>query len=146
MMNLLPKTMLWYDRVSSLYKKSCEEIIGQKLSLGGLRIQVITRIWPKNDVPDQSLYKHDKNRINPASRLFTKQPDIDRAMSLVKEAKIEVCKAVILNYHLNLQFYFSKFLDLSPRDVIDLIMWNIFFVFFSCLPAENNNKYSIFDC
>ena len=100
-MNLLPKTMLWYDRVSSLYKKSCEEIIGQKLSLDGLRIQVITRIWPKNDVPDQSLYKNDKNRINPASRLFTKQPDIDRAMSLVKEAKIEVCKAVILNYYLN---------------------------------------------
>lgn len=98
MMNLLPKTMLWYDRVSSLYKKSCEEIIGQKLSLDGLRIQVITRIWPKNDVPDQSLYKNDKNRINPASRLFTKQPDIDRAMSLVKEAKIEVLQAMPFDY------------------------------------------------
>ena len=91
--------MLWYDRVSSLYKKSCEELIGQKISLDGLRIQVITRIWPKNDVPNQSLYKNDKSRINPASRLFTKQPDIDRAMSLIKEAKIEVCKAFILNYH-----------------------------------------------
>ena len=94
-MNLLPKTILWYERVSFLYKKSCEEIIGQKLSLDRLRLQVITRIWPQNDVPDQSLYKNDKNRINPASRLFTKQPDIDRAMSLVKEAKIKVCHNMI---------------------------------------------------
>ena len=90
--------MLWYDRVSSLYKKSCEELIGQKISLDGLRIQVITRIWPKNDVPNQSLYKNDKSRINPASRLFTKQPDIDRAMSLVKEAKIEVLQAMPFDY------------------------------------------------
>ena len=82
--------MLWYERVSSLYQKSCEEIIGKKLTFDGLKLEQKSRIWPKKGLPDQSLYKNDPNRLNPKSRLFTRQPDIDHAMSLIKEAKIEV--------------------------------------------------------
>ena len=94
MVKLLPKTMLWYERVSLLYQKSCEDIIGQKLTLNDLKIQESvppnTRKWPSKPPPNQSLYKNDPNRLNPKARIFTRQPDIDRAMSLVNEAKIEV--------------------------------------------------------
>jgi len=92
---LLPKTMLWYDRVSLLYQKCCEDIIGNKLTLNGLKIEKsVPRHWPSKAPPNQSLYKNDPNRLNPKARIFTRQPDIDRAMSLINDAKIEVLEAV----------------------------------------------------
>ena len=95
MINLLPKTMLWYDRVSLLYQKCCEDIIGNKLTLNGLKIEKsVPRHWPSKAPPNQSLYKNDPNRLNPKARIFTRQPDIDRAMSLINDAKIEVLEAV----------------------------------------------------
>jgi len=99
MMDLLPKTSLWYDRVSLLYQKSCEDIIGKKMTLTSLKIEEsVPRNWPSNAPPDQSLYKNDPSRLNPKSRIFTRQPDIDRAMSLVNEAKIEALEAVPFDY------------------------------------------------
>ena len=93
MKKLLPKTMLWYDRVSLISNQSCEEIIGRKITLDGLKIRdtiPVTRCWPSKTPPDQSLYKNDPNRLNPKARIFTRQPDIDRAMTLVEDAKIKV--------------------------------------------------------
>ena len=46
--------------------------------------------WPQN-VPNQSLYKSDPKRRNPNARIFTRQPDIERAMAQVFEvSKLEV--------------------------------------------------------
>ena len=37
------------------------------------------------------LYKSDPKRVNPSARIFTRQPDIDRAMEAISEAtSIEV--------------------------------------------------------
>ena len=94
MKGLLPNTMQWYDRVSLISQQSCEVIIGRKITLDGLKIRdpmpVVTRLWPSKPPPDQSLYKNDPNRLNPKARIFTRQPDIDRAMTLIEDAKIEV--------------------------------------------------------
>ena len=57
---------------------------------GGDLMKNIDFEWPQN-VPNQSLYKSDPKRRNPNARIFTRQPDIERAMDQVFEvSKLEV--------------------------------------------------------
>ena len=68
MLNLLPKTLLWYDRVSLLYQKCCEDIIGKKLTLNGLKIEKsVPRHWPSKEKHSQS-FKHGSTSIARAQK------------------------------------------------------------------------------
>ena len=87
MKNLLPKSFAWYQRVSEKSLQSCESTIITGKSMKTLNLEFV---WPKVEVPNHSLYKCDPKRLNPSARIFTRQPDIDRAMEAVSEAGIEV--------------------------------------------------------
>lgn len=86
MTELLPKTLQWYDRCLQIYNQHLQDTIG-------LKTVKLSHQWQldMSQVPNQSLYKCDPKRLNPSARIFTRQPDIDRAMASVAEAGIEVC-------------------------------------------------------
>jgi len=91
---LCPKSYAWFQRVSqSGSQSSCKEVIAlpcpPTVSKMNLKLK-----WPKEEVPNYSLYKSDPKRVNPSARIFTRQPDIDRAMEAISEAtSIEVLEA-----------------------------------------------------
>ena len=67
------------------------------------------------DLPEQSLYKSDPKRLNPNSRIFTRQPDIDRAMDSVSEADIGVSLSILRlgskkMYFIEIDGFFNSFL------------------------------------
>ena len=85
---LCPKSYAWFQRVSQESQPSCKEVIAlsPKVSQMNLKLK-----WPQEAVPNYSLYKSDPKRLNPSARIFTRQPDIDRAMEAISEASaIEV--------------------------------------------------------
>ena len=73
--------------MSQKHFSSLDETASSDGEAGGLLIDLE---WPQN-VPNQSLYKSDPKRRNPNARIFTRQPDIERAMAQVFEvSKLEV--------------------------------------------------------
>ena len=83
---LLPRSFAWYLRVSETSLQSCVNEIREMTA----EKNYVKLKWPKVQVPNQSLYKSDPKRLNPSARIFTRQPDIERAMEAVSEAGIEV--------------------------------------------------------
>lgn len=93
---VLPKTMAWYNRViiEEGALENCQDVIaadGNGSHLVAEQWQTIQLECPQ--VSNQSLYKSDPRRTNPRARVFTRQPDIDRALAAVQESpNIEVHK------------------------------------------------------
>ena len=87
---LLPNTMKWYIKMGQ--EKSAGKIAGNLvLEVPKLSVSVTNSNFGSFSlphVPEQSLYKSDPTRINPASRIFTKSHKINRAMSWFQDSKI----------------------------------------------------------
>ena len=89
---LMPKTYAWFNRVNNEIEnatQSCRQIVlaASRLIVSteeAIHINNVDLEWPQN-VPNQSLYKSDRTRRNPNARIFTRQPDIDKAMAQVFE-------------------------------------------------------------
>ena len=118
---LCPKSYAWFQRVSSQESQpSCKEVIAlpcpPTVSKMNLKLK-----WPKEEVPNYSLYKSDPKRVNPSARIFTRQPDIDRAMEAISEApSIEVR-------------YKRLYYPLAYNQQVGFLLINVPMVNFTCL-------------
>lgn len=85
--HLLPNTCQWYNR-----------ILAEQDSFGTASSSVfqVVEYLPKDEklelpkVTNQSLYKSDPKRRNPAARIYTRQPDIDRVFAAVQESNLDI--------------------------------------------------------
>uniref|UniRef100_A0A2A4ISK8 GST C-terminal domain-containing protein n=1 Tax=Heliothis virescens TaxID=7102 RepID=A0A2A4ISK8_HELVI len=80
--SLLPFTYKWYKNLSALTKiQECFLTYMSEFNLKPLSHENIT--MPTSE--DVSLYKRDPKRHNPKKRMFTKEEDIEKALSFVTE-------------------------------------------------------------
>ncbi|XP_008544151.1 glutathione S-transferase C-terminal domain-containing protein homolog [Microplitis demolitor] len=80
---LLPLTAKWYERMSSDQLIKC-------LNLIELQSTPSNRNYSLPIVSDYSLYKSDKKRYKPRSRIYTRQDDIENSLALVKNMEIDI--------------------------------------------------------
>lgn len=133
---LCPKSYAWFQRVSSQESQpSCKEVIAlpcpPTVSKMNLKLK-----WPKEEVPNYSLYKSDPKRVNPSARIFTRQPDIDRAMEAISEAaSIEVR-------------YKRLYYPLAYNQQVGFLLINVPMVNFTCLKITKKfqKKNTVFFC
>jgi hypothetical protein len=97
----LPKTLAWCERLDATFHFSKSN----KFRLTRDEVDQVTQIccdiyisnkhprrvvWKATNVPDESLYKNDPERYNPASRLFTKQTDISESLDSIYSSGIPI--------------------------------------------------------